>query len=127
MTYIIIGALLLAAGFLYLKTYSMRLSSNSCFENINPTQFKKIVAEHPTAVVLDVRTKQEYQSGNIKASTNIDVLEENFSAQIQSLDKDLHYLIYCRSGMRSAKAAGILCELGFTNVYNLTGGYNAWK
>lgn len=76
-------------------------------------------------VLLDVRTKEEYDTGHIKDSILIpvDVLEEQ---AIESLkDKDATIFIYCRSGNRSKTATKILLNQGYKNVYDL-GGINDW-
>ena len=68
------------------------------------------------AIILDVRSKGEFQSGHIKGSINIpvDTLNSNFS----KLKKDNTIITCCASGMRSASAKSILKSNGYTNVYN---------
>lgn len=76
------------------------------------------------AVIVDVRSKGEYQGGHIKNSLNIplDTLSGNFS----KLKKDKPVITCCASGMRSASAKGILKSNGFTEVYN-GGGWMSLK
>lgn len=74
------------------------------------------------AVVVDVRTSDEYKSGYIENSINIPV--DNIS-DIE-YDKETVIIVYCASGMRSAEAAKILIQEGYTNVYNLDGGLINW-
>ncbi len=106
----------------------MLLNSNSNFENIDNATFKKITFTDKNSIILDVRTAGEFQNGNIKNSINIDVMQnKSFESKIKEFDKEKTYLLYCRSGMRSAKAAALLCNLGFNHVYNLKKGYNSWK
>ncbi len=73
------------------------------------------------AVIIDVRTKAEFQGGHIRGSINIplQVLESNLS----KIKKDKPVITCCASGMRSASAKGILKSKGFTEVYN-GGGWN---
>jgi rhodanese-related sulfurtransferase len=78
-------------------------------------------------VILDVRTPDEYASGHIAGSILIDFNAANFKDEVNKLDKDLTYLIYCRSGNRSASAAKVMVENGFKDVYNMTGGINEWQ
>jgi len=68
------------------------------------------------AVILDVRTKAEYQTGHIKGSQNIplDVLANQYS----KLKKDEAIITCCASGMRSASAKTLLKSNGFLKVYN---------
>ena len=68
------------------------------------------------AVIIDVRSKGEYQGGHIKGSQNIPL--DTLSANIAKLKKDKAIITCCASGMRSATAKGILKSKGFTEVYN---------
>lgn len=68
------------------------------------------------AVILDVRTKGEYQSGHIKNSLNIPV--QSLSVSLGQLKKDKPIITCCASGMRSASAKSILKSNGFAEVYN---------
>jgi rhodanese-related sulfurtransferase len=80
------------------------------------------------AVILDVRTEDECNEGIIADSINIDIhLGQGFIDKIEALDKNKNYYVYCRSGMRSAKACEIMNELGFENTYNLLGGITEWN
>lgn len=83
-----------------------------------PTDYKKLIQEG--AVIVDVRTKGEFNAGHIKGSLNIplDTLQSN----LKKLDKSKPVITCCASGMRSASAAGILRPKGYT-VYN-GGGWN---
>ena len=74
------------------------------------------------AIVIDVRTLDEYNTGHIKDSINIPV--ENISTV--DYDKETVIIVYCASGMRSSNAAKTLVGLGYTNVYNLDGGLINW-
>lgn len=80
------------------------------------------------AVILDVRTEDEYNDGIIASALNIDFYQgPAFIAAIEALDKTKNYYVYCRSGARSAKACEIMNELGFEHAYNLLGGILAWN
>jgi rhodanese-related sulfurtransferase len=79
------------------------------------------------AVILDVRTEDEYNDGIIENAINIDIHKgQDFIAELESLDKNKNYYVYCRSGARSAKACEIMNELGFENAFNLLGGILDW-
>ena len=84
-------------------------------------------ADNPDFIILDVRTPEEYDSGYIEGAINIDYNSEDFSAQLETLDKDKTYLIYCRTGRRSAGARDVMEELGFREVYNMSGGIVEWE
>jgi parallel beta-helix repeat protein len=82
---------------------------------------------YPNLVVLDVRTQDEYDSGHIYGAVWIPVSE--LEARIGELvgHKNREILVYCRSGVRSVTACGILDSHGFTKVYNMLGGILAWQ
>ncbi|MBE0391556.1 rhodanese-related sulfurtransferase [Flavobacterium sp. 7E] len=80
------------------------------------------------AVILDVRTEDEFNDGIIENAINIDIHQgQAFVDQIEALDKDKNYYVYCRSGARSGKACEVMNELGIENAYNLSGGILAWN
>ncbi len=97
------------------------------YTTIPVEEFADLIAD-PHVQRLDVRTVAEYSSGHIEESLNVNVLdEENFAEMAQAaLDKERTVAVYCRSGKRSKTAAKILSESGF-KVYELKGGFNAWK
>jgi rhodanese-related sulfurtransferase len=68
------------------------------------------------AIILDVRTKNEFQSGHIKGSVNIPV--QSLGSNLSKLKKDRPIITCCASGMRSASAKSILQSNGFNEVYN---------
>lgn len=73
-------------------------------------------------VILDVRTKAEFQSGAIEGAINLDFYASNFQANLAKLDRNRTYLIYCRSGNRSKHALKMMQEFEFQEVYELDGG-----
>lgn len=77
-------------------------------------------------VVLDVRTAEEYRESRLPESIMIDFYQPDFEAQVAELDRDVPYLLYCRSGNRSESARKIMDDLGFTNVADVRGGISAW-
>ena len=78
------------------------------------------------ALVIDVRTTEEYADGHLVGAQNINVEDETLWEQrIEPLDRDRPTVVYCRSGRRSAVAAQLLIDAGFTQVYDL-GGVEDW-
>ena len=77
--------------------------------------------------ILDVRTPEEIAQGMVPDAINIDWRGANFKAQVFELDKDIPVHVYCASGGRSKQAMGLLKELGFQEIYELDGGFTAWK
>jgi phage shock protein E len=84
------------------------------------------MAESPDVVVLDVRTPEEVALGALPGARNIDLSAPDFADQIDGLDRDVTYLVYCQSGNRSSQATAQMADLGFTDVYELDGGVVAW-
>jgi rhodanese-related sulfurtransferase len=76
-------------------------------------------------VVLDVRSRAEYEPGHI-AGAKLMPVSEFLEDRIDGLDKDKTIIVYCGSGGRSEKACEILVQHGFKNVYNMLGGITTW-
>jgi len=97
------------------------------FVNVSVEAFQKMIKKNG-AQLIDVRTPGEYERGHLKGATLINYMADDFKAKaFEGLDKSMPVLIYCASGGRSAKSAKIYTEAGFTKVYNLLGGFRAWK
>ena len=90
-------------------------------------QSQDISSDARCLVILDVRTPQEYSSGHLKGSINLDFKSPSFSDQIARLDRNNAYLLYCRTGIRSARVLLLMKSLGFMNLYNLTKGIEQWQ
>ena len=78
-------------------------------------------------LVLDVRTPEETAEGIIPGAVLMDYNGPRFEEQLQSLDRYTPVHVYCASGGRSKKSMSIMKELGFQEIYDLNGGYGAWK
>jgi len=100
-------------------------SSAAGVTNMNVPDFSKKITESGV-VTLDVRTPGEFMTGHIEDAQNIDFESGSFKSDIESLDKNGTYAVYCRSGNRSGQAVAIMHEAGFHNVYNLEGGVIDW-
>ncbi len=96
-------------------------------EGLSPKEFAKKIKETTNAQVVDVRTPEEFAGGYIADAKNIDWNNDNFDKKISNLDKDKPTFVYCQSGNRSGSAAKRMKEMGFTNVYELSGGIRAWR
>lgn len=93
--------------------------------SLTPQEFKASISDQ--VVLLDVRTKEEFDKGAIAGAVNIDYRSPDFAARVDSLDKSKTYLLYCASGVRSGKAADVMKRNGFTSIVTLDGGTEAWK
>ena len=105
--------IILSISFLFLAC------SNKGYKNLNIEKAIKLVNSSTNLIIIDVRTREEYLAGNIPNSINVDVLSQDFKSKIDMLDKNKEYLVYCRSGNRSAIASSIMSTNGFLNIYNL--------
>ena len=94
---------------------------------INSQQLKDMIAKGKGIVLLDVRTPDEIVDGKIAGAVEIDYFGDDFEAKVSKLNKDDHYIVYCKSGGRSAKSVALMKEKGFTKCTNLEGGYTAWN
>lgn len=106
--------------------YNLDNSTNQV-QNINSAHFAEQLIKDVDAVLIDVRTKLEYDSGHIPNSLLIDIYSSGFAEQINELNKSKSYYIYCRSGNRSYHAARYMLNLGFEKVYNLENGILGWS
>lgn len=75
--------------------------------------------------ILDTRTEKEYKQGHIPGAIHIEL--SDVGSKAKKLRKDKEMLVYCQNGNRSIWAIKRLMGMGFTNLYNLKGGYSAWK
>ncbi|MFK7984007.1 MAG: rhodanese-like domain-containing protein [Saprospiraceae bacterium] len=118
--------IIIAVLFLLFLVYKSRTQSQGDFTNIGAGELNKLLKDNPDLVILDVRMPKEVAGGKVKNALEINVLSPNFSKEIANLDKSKPYLVYCRSGNRSAKACNTMSKQAFGNLYNLQGGYSAW-
>ncbi len=97
-------------------------------KELKQEDWREQLAKDDSAVILDVRTEEEVEDGYIPKAKNIDIYKgQEFIDEIDKLDKDKNYYVYCRSGKRSAQACTIMDQKGFRNTYNLIGGISEWN
>lgn len=96
--------------------------------NLTQQQWSDLLKNDDNAVVLDVRTPEEFNSGKIPNALNIDIYKgQGFIYMVDELDKYKNYYVYCRSGARSGQACSVMNQMGIKNAYNLLGGIMAWR
>lgn len=96
------------------------------FENADVQKFAELIAD-TNVVVLDVRSAAEFAEGHIQRAILIDQGQSDFVEKAKAtLPTDKKIAVYCRSGRRSANAAGRLADVGYKCV-NLKGGIIAWQ
>lgn len=93
---------------------------------LSPNEFQKQIGNTSEIQLIDVRTPEEYSEGRLTGAKNININSEDFAKQIETLDKEKPVYLYCRSGGRSGRAAKLLVDMGFTQIYDLDGGITAW-
>ncbi|GAH35330.1 unnamed protein product, partial [marine sediment metagenome] len=83
--------------------------------------------DNPDFFIIDMRNPEEFTDGHIEDAINLDYRSETFQNELDTLDRDKAYLIYCATGIRSGSALDMMAELAFREVYKISGGINAWK
>ncbi len=98
----------------------------SSFSTLDVIGFQAMMNEKNT-ILIDIRKPLEIRKGKIEGALEMDVMGNNFNQNLATLDKNKTYLVYGATGGRSVKACNIMLEKGFKRLYNLSGGYVAWK
>ncbi len=118
---------------LIILSIAIALSAFSCTDTnqneikvVSPEEMKTLL-EMEDVQLVDIRTPEEYQTGFIEYSQNINFLSPTFEDDILNLDKSKPVLVYCKSGKRSAKCSKKLKAAGFVKIYDLEGGITKWK
>ena len=105
-------------------------TETTIIEDITPDEAYALIQDNrgnKDFIIIDVRTPEEYAGGHIEKTINLDYKSETFGDELDKLDRNKTYLIYCRSGGRSAGALDMMEELGFREVYNMVGGIVQWE
>ena len=87
-------------------------------QDINKDQVNSLINDK--VMVIDLRTEKEFENGKIGSSLNIDFQKREFIDNLNKLDKQKPYIIYCESGNRSLKASHVMKSLGFKMIYHLS-------
>jgi rhodanese-related sulfurtransferase len=75
--------------------------------------------------ILDIRTTKEYEAGHIPGAVHVPL--SDIGDKVKKLKKDKELMVYCNNGSRSIWAIKRLMGMGYKNLYNLKGGFDAWK
>ena len=95
--------------------------------NLDQYTWKSQMDSESEYILIDVRTTEEFEELRIPGSINIDFYNpENFIQELEKLDKERSYYVYCRTGSRSATTCILMDDMGFSNSYNLIGGISEW-
>ena len=114
------------ALFILILSSSCIFSKGEGYKRISMDEAKTLMEKEEGYILLDVRTKVEYESGYIPGAINIPLSDIDEKIISFLPDKSQMILVYCRSGNRSREASDKLSKLGYSNVLEI-GGINAWK
>lgn len=115
-------ALVIVLFMLFQSHFGDKLSG---YASVAPEQAVRMMNDG--AFILDVRSVDEYRSGHLTGAKNLSVAD--LPSKMDSLEahKSGPTIVYCESGMRSARACGLLRKAGFEQLHNLSGGISAWR
>jgi len=99
---------------------------DSHFNQVGSNEFRELITNNQ-GILLDVRTNSEFKNGHIGNAGNLNYYALDFRKKLNLLPKDQAIYLYCNTGYRSKKAAEILVQTGYTNVYNLQQGIMEWE
>jgi len=85
---------------------------------INCAKMKELVTESK-AILVDVRSKEEYESGHLEKAKNNPLTKLDDLVSVDKIDFETPIIVYCKSGVRSSSAAKELLKMGFKNIYDL--------
>jgi len=125
-TSVLAVSLVLLAG---LSGCTSTTSVDQHIATVSPAEAAGIIEQNAGSdnfVLLDIRTPEEYGAGKIDGAINIDFYDADFRQQLDALDKDKHYVVYCNSGNRSGQSLSDFEDLGFTEVDNVSTGITGW-
>ena len=95
--------------------------------NLTQDEWRERLNNDDNAVILDVRTREEWDEGVIPNALLMDIYKGSaFIEEVKTLDKSKNYYVYCKAGGRSQQACHIMNQLGFDNTYNLSSGFMSW-
>lgn len=127
----LIGSFVLISGCIHCEDNTMKLETQTqIIEDITAREAYTLIQnnkDNPNFVLLDVRTLQEFTNEHLENAINLDYYAEAFPNALNELDRNKIYLIYCRSGRRSASSLSMMKELGFREAYNMLGGIIQFK
>jgi rhodanese-related sulfurtransferase len=104
-----------------LAVVAVVIVAGACSGNGEADGVDSAVAAETTleAIIIDVRTPEEFIAGHVRGALLIDFKDASFDAKIAELDPNAEYIVYCRSGNRSAQAAARMREAGIGNIVDL--------
>jgi NADPH-dependent 2,4-dienoyl-CoA reductase/sulfur reductase-like enzyme/peroxiredoxin family protein/rhodanese-related sulfurtransferase/TusA-related sulfurtransferase len=101
------------------------IAENILKKKVNIIHWDEIAEQDKSQIIIDARTKGEYDFGHIEGAVNIPV--DEIRNRLQEVPKDKKIVVYCAVGLRGYLASRILLQKGYTDVYNLSGGYKIYS
>jgi rhodanese-related sulfurtransferase len=96
-------------------------------ENLNEKKWNEGLKASSNSEIIDVRTPDEFNDGYIEGARLLNIQDSSkFMEEVEKLDKDKDYYVYCRSGRRSEMACQLMEKAGIDHAYNLEGGMLDW-
>lgn len=101
--------------------------AKTCIREVTVEQTRERIGADPSVKLIDVREDDEWNAGHAKGSDHLGkgIIERDIEEQVP--DKSTELILYCGGGYRSALAADVLQQMGYTNVFSMAGGWKAWK
>ncbi|RLD29588.1 MAG: rhodanese-like domain-containing protein [Bacteroidetes bacterium] len=97
-------------------------------KNITQEEWRELLSNDDDAVIIDSRTPNEWRAGVFENSLLMNINDpQSFMDDVNKLDKEKNYYVYCRSGIRSIQACQVLESVGIKTTYNLLGGILIWN
>ena len=124
------GLAAVACAFLFRPSILRAQASAGVYPNLSPEETREMLEKRsgdPGFVLLDVRTRKEFDAERIAGAVIVDYNSPSFRDEMARLDRGKTYLVYCRTGNRTNGAVKVMRELGFPNVFVFPGGITKWK
>ena len=127
---VIAGLAAVACAFLFRPSVLRAQGATGGYPTLSPAEARDLLGKRsgdPGFVLLDVRTRKEFDAERITGAVIVDYNSPSFRDEIAKLDRSKSYLVYCRTGNRTNGAVKVMRELGFPNVSVFPGGITQWK
>ena len=109
---------------------ALEKSSKREFKEVEPKEVFNILEknrDNSDFVVLDVRTPEDYEEGHIENAYLLNIKSKDFGDELERMDKNRKYFVYCKTGRKSRKAVELMKERGYKEAHNIVGGMDKWK
>ena len=120
----------IGGGLVQWKQEGLSTVQTQISKSITPEEASALIQENqgnPDFIIIDIQTPGKFAWEHIENATNLDYSSENFQDELDKLDKNKAYLIYCQNGAQSQSALDTMAELNFAEVYTISGGLDQWR